>query len=414
MGHLLKEQSENNDSSSELEQKALYFTLSQYLLEDMVSSNDPMVFLGSVLIKLKELFGGVPSIGIKRSPGIWDCLVLDRAIKAANWTPCVASKSMIFENMSELEYISYSDTSSKVTQCPESVLEIIKSSGVNNIVIVPIKHIEGMILEITNLPVPEKIPQYVTGLEGFMIPLILSLKQVLLLDESMILENESKLLSHILVHDIRNYLSALEGAKYLLTHEKNLDPDTNAALSLAHSSLEGAKMLIQRVGKALTASVSTELSDLNLRHVIDQCLDQLISQRTGVQLDMNIHGSVNPVSPIVLADDLLPEIFLNLFNNAIDNTKQDDKWIQIDWSPWISNPSFLHIRIHDRGSGVPDSVIQNISGRYRQKSAKGLGLGLSIVTRLVQRYNGSFWFEKRMENDVIEGSTANIVLVLSE
>ncbi|MHA1637213.1 MAG: ATP-binding protein, partial [Candidatus Thorarchaeota archaeon] len=65
-------------------------------------------------------------------------------------------------------------------------------------------------------------------------------------------------------------------------------------------------------------------------------------------------------------------------------------------------------------SGVPDSVIQNISGRYRQKSAKGLGLGLSIVTRLVQRYNGSFWFEKRMENDVIEGSTANIVLVLSE
>ena len=80
----------------------------------------------------------------------------------------------------------------------------------------------------------------------------------------------------------------------------------------------------------------------------------------------------------------------------------------------VDHTDSLHIRIHDRGSGVPESVIQNISGRSRIRSAKGLGLGLSIVTRLVQRYNGSFWIEKRVENGVIRGSTANIVLVLSE
>jgi len=410
----LKGPSEDNESSSELEQKALYYSLSQYLLEDMISNNDPMVFLGSVLIKFKELFGGIPAIGIKRSPGIWDRLILDKTTKAAHWVPSDPSKSIIYESIGECDYISYSETTPSVNHCTKSVLDAIKSCGLNNITVIPVKLIQGMVLELVDLPVPDKIPRYVTGIEGFMIPLILSLKQVLLLDESKKLENESKLLSHILVHDIRNFLNVLEASHYILSHENKTDLHSNETIALAKSSLEDAKKLIERVGKALSASVTTNLSKTNLRHVIEDCISIVASQRKKIELDIKIFESTSPTKPYVLADDRLSDIYLNLFDNAIDNTEQEKKWIQIEWRPWVTNPSFLHIRIKDRGPGVPDSVIKNISGRYRIQSAKGLGLGLSIVARLVERYNGSFWFEKRVENDVIQGSTANIVLTLSE
>ena len=407
----MKKQSEATDSTTELEQRAVYYTMSQYILEDMISADDPLAFLGTLLIKMKELVGGTPAIGIRRGPGIWDRLILDRATKAAQWEPNDLVKSLIYENIGRCPYVSYSDTLPCVNRCAESVLDVLKSSGIKNITVIPIKHIEGMVLEISNLALPENIPTYVGDIEGFMIPLILLLKQVLLLDTSKKLENESKLLSHILVHDIRNFFTSIEGSYFLLARDGNADVE---ALEIARTSLDDAKNLIQRVGNALTASVTIKTSTTNLRHVVEECIGVVTSQRNEIELDLKIVESATPENPYVLVDDLLLDIFLNLFNNAIDNTKHLQKCVQIEWNPWVMNSSFLHIQIKDNGSGVPDSILKNLSGRYRIRSEKGLGLGLSIVTRLIQRYNGSFWFERRMENDEIQGSTANIVLPLSE
>jgi signal transduction histidine kinase len=77
----------------------------------------------------------------------------------------------------------------------------------------------------------------------------------------------------------------------------------------------------------------------------------------------------------------------------------------------------------DRGVGIPDEFKEKVFSRDFRKlprserpmgqKTKGAGMGLSIVSSLIDRYGGKIWIENRVYEEYSRGSVFNILLPMA-
>ncbi len=102
-------------------------------------------------------------------------------------------------------------------------------------------------------------------------------------------------------------------------------------------------------------------------------------------------------------------ILNNLVSNAFKYTP-DGKSISV--TATVTKDQ-LHLAVKDTGQGIPEEKQKRIFERFYQlngKQANGWGIGLSIVTRLVELHHGKISVDSKLE----EGSTFSISLPTSE
>ncbi len=110
----------------------------------------------------------------------------------------------------------------------------------------------------------------------------------------------------------------------------------------------------------------------------------------------------------VVADDLLPEIFINLIGNsrkyggtdvviAIRVLEQDDTVL---------------VSVEDTGPGIPDAMKPEVFNRFRTggRGRSGKGLGLYITRVLVERYGGGIRADDRVAGRPEEGAAFRFTL----
>ncbi len=127
----------------------------------------------------------------------------------------------------------------------------------------------------------------------------------------------------------------------------------------------------------------------------------------------------------MLADDLLNEVFTNLFSNSVKYTDGKEVSIvvsitevpdtevpidNVDIRQGQSSPAWWKITVTDRGHGIPDQSKGEVFSRYL-RGARGTGLGMSIVHALVvDRYAGKIVLRNRVEGDCTQGTSLDIWL----
>jgi len=105
----------------------------------------------------------------------------------------------------------------------------------------------------------------------------------------------------------------------------------------------------------------------------------------------------------VMAENLLEEVFFNLFQNSFKFQDADSGPIEVELS---ADPEAkkVRIRVSDRGPGIPDELKDRIFHRSsRSGEFKNTGIGLSLVRELVERYGGSIAIEDRVKGSPGEG-----------
>ena len=118
---------------------------------------------------------------------------------------------------------------------------------------------------------------------------------------------------------------------------------------------------------------------------------------------------------LVKASYLLQDIFDNILNNAIIYNTSPQVEILINLSSErIEDVNYLKIEFKDNGIGISDEKKQLVfeRGNRELKGSKGMGLGLSIVKKILDSYQGKIWVEDRVKGDFTKG--ANFVLILRE
>jgi signal transduction histidine kinase len=89
----------------------------------------------------------------------------------------------------------------------------------------------------------------------------------------------------------------------------------------------------------------------------------------------------------------ISQVMINLLNNSTDAIKSlSDKWI---WINVQKKNAFLQISVVDSGRGIKDEIATKMMNPFytTKEPSKGTGLGLSISKSIIERNNGSLFYD---------------------
>ncbi len=190
-------------------------------------------------------------------------------------------------------------------------------------------------------------------------------------------------------HDIRNPLQALTGEVYLIKTELHSLPKTDATENISEcvDSIEHNIGYINKIIADLqdySRPLNPEFQKVNLAEVIEEVV-KTISFPDNIKLILNI-ASVPEVS---LECTFSRRALTNLINNAIQAMPNGG---QLEVTAY-QEKNQINIAVADTGVGIPEDIKAKVFTPMFTTKAKGQGLGLAVVKRLVEVQGGSISFE---------------------
>jgi len=117
----------------------------------------------------------------------------------------------------------------------------------------------------------------------------------------------------------------------------------------------------------------------------------------------------------VKANILLKDVFENILDNAVHYNNNPSVEILVNISKTQKEgQAYIKLEFIDNGIGISNAKKETIfkKGDNGHKSGKGMGLGLSLVKKAIETYNGKIWIEDRVKGDFTKG--CNFVLLIPE
>ena len=109
------------------------------------------------------------------------------------------------------------------------------------------------------------------------------------------------------------------------------------------------------------------------------------------------------------------DVFQNIIYNAVKHNKNSPVNIDVIVnSEIIEGKSYIKLQFVDNGLGIPDPQKTTIfqRGTVESRSFDRLGLGLSLVKKLIETYNGQIWVEDKVKGDPTKGS--NFIILIEQ
>jgi len=211
------------------------------------------------------------------------------------------------------------------------------------------------------------------------------------------LETDSAYFTALLSHDISNYNQTIRGYLEMLLNEQMgpLTADQTRALGRCLRQSRRVQSLIESV-RQLRDLVDTEpqLQELSLDAAIKEALEQVQSDCA----DREVRVRFAAAGRMARAEQSLVSVFAHLFSNAVKFNKCEIVEIEVqvtrDQDRWL-------VLVIDNGGGVPPARRETLFDRYRGHEIHGSGLGLSLVSELVQRWGGTIGLGESSADGVV-------------
>ena len=196
-------------------------------------------------------------------------------------------------------------------------------------------------------------------------------------------------LSAGLAHEIRNPLAVIRGSAEMLTQKlKQADPLASELASYVLSETNRLSVLVTRF-LDFARPLQAELEP----HAITTVLDRALNSVAAVRKDEAIHveRQYQRDLPLVPLDESLCEqAFANLVQNAYDAMSSGGGTLRLSASKAVrADQDGVEVRIADTGPGIPAELREQIFNPFVTTKKTGMGLGLSIVSKIVDGHHGS-------------------------
>ncbi|MCF6443271.1 nitrogen regulation protein NR(II) [Nereida sp. MMG025] len=200
-------------------------------------------------------------------------------------------------------------------------------------------------------------------------------------------------MAEMLAHEIKNPLAGITGAAQLLS------------MNLSNGDLEMTDLIVEESRRIVKLLEQVEMfgnlqppeqKPVNIHDVLDRARKSAL---VGFGAHMNVLEDYDPSLPPTLGDaDQLLQVALNLLKNASEAADKTggtirirtyyDMALRLRRTDGTSAKVPLQIEIIDDGPGVPPDLAEDLFEPFVSGKENGTGLGLALVSKIINDHNG--------------------------
>src|SRR5215469_973905 len=225
-------------------------------------------------------------------------------------------------------------------------------------------------------------------------------------------------LSAGLAHEIRNPLGVIKGSAEMLT-QKLAKSDSLATELAGYISTETNRLsaLVTRF-LDFARPLHADLTPLDVSEVLDRALNDVAQFWKGAPVRVEKEYQSNlPLVP--LDEGLVEQAFINIVQNAYDAMGADGGGsLRVTAArsrrnnPQGGGTEGVEIRIADSGPGIPAELREQIFNPFVTTKKSGVGLGLSIVSKIIDGHHGSIRVEAARDGISQDGKNPGACFVI--
>lgn len=197
----------------------------------------------------------------------------------------------------------------------------------------------------------------------------------------------------MLSHELRNPLSPILNATHILRLQKDENPLQQQARTVIERQVGQLSHLVNdllEVSRVITGRIRLNLERLDISGVVEHAVE---SARPLIERRRHELFVMLPAEPLWLQGDAarLEQSVVNLLNNAAKYTDEGGQiWLSVE-----PEGAEVVLRVRDSGVGIAPELLPRIFDLFTQadrsldRSQGGLGIGLSLVQRLVELHRGT-------------------------
>jgi signal transduction histidine kinase len=197
-------------------------------------------------------------------------------------------------------------------------------------------------------------------------------------------------LSAGLAHEIRNPLGIIKGSAEMLTERvKNSEPLAGELAGYIVAEVNRLSALVTQF-LDFARPLHLELKSAVLPEIVDRALRAVEANWSGAPVNVERHYD-GDLPPVCLNDNFCEQIFVNLAQNAYEAMSDQGGGtlrVSIARAERDARPG-IEVRVADSGPGISAELREPIFNPFVTTKKTGVGLGLSIVSRIVDEHHGS-------------------------
>jgi len=227
----------------------------------------------------------------------------------------------------------------------------------------------------------------------------------------------AELYKDLFAHDISNMLQNIKSSVGLFSVLRNRPEQLeklDEIMEVINDQIIRGSNLVSNIRKLSQVSENESiLEKVNLNTELQKAVKFIHESYPNKDLDIKIKSNLQ--DEVVKADALLLDVFENILFNAIKYNENPSIEILIRISKELKNETkYLKLEFLDNGIGISDNMKEKIfEGTTTQKNrTKGMGLGLLLVKKILDRYKGKIGVEDKIRGDTSQGS--NFIVLIPE
>ncbi len=192
-----------------------------------------------------------------------------------------------------------------------------------------------------------------------------------------------------LAHEIRNPLGIIKGSAEMLSQK--LDATNPLAVELSGYISSEVNRLSALMSRFLDFArpLQAETQPLHITEILDKVVRSVEEHWQGGKVAVQ-RSYQNPLPVVPLDATLCEQVFLNLAQNAFEAMGEAGGALILEVAQRESdNRQGVEVRIQDTGPGISPELREQIFNPFVTTKAMGVGLGLSIVSQIMDEHQGS-------------------------
>jgi two-component system, NtrC family, sensor histidine kinase HydH len=218
-------------------------------------------------------------------------------------------------------------------------------------------------------------------------------------------------LSAGLAHEIRNPLGVIKGSAEMLNQK--LGESNPLASELAGYISSETNRLSALVTRFLDFArpLQAELAPQEITAVLDRALNTVAMLRKDEPVRVEKQYEQNLPS-VPLDESLCEQAFVNIVQNAYDAMGESGGVLRVSVARSEARGGGVEVRIEDTGPGVPAELREQIFNPFVTTKKTGVGLGLSIVSKIMDGHHGSIRIESASHGQAGGGTNSGARFVM--